>query len=220
MRQWLVVVPPDRYGAERLYHHDTLELSGGDQAELALGDRVVLAAGDPLVVFGLGRVTGTVAGDESDPDDPDAPEAGEGERGISYTHRLLDEPVPWGGAVARPGKPLPLTEAEFGALLARVSPDRAVTAPRRSWLVGVELPTEIGDAGWVRRTADADALIFPRTDPAVIVLVNDGVSGAAGRALLGRGATWPEGRFSCLAGFVEPGESAEATVAREVYEEV
>src|SRR6266545_316960 len=57
MRQWLVVVPPDRYGAERLYHHDTLELSGGDQAELALGDRVVLAAGDPLVVFGLGRVT-------------------------------------------------------------------------------------------------------------------------------------------------------------------
>jgi len=80
--------------------------------------------------------------------------------------------------------------------------------------------TEIGDAGWVRRTADGDALIFPRTDPAVIVLVNDGVSGAAGRALLGRGATWPEGRFSCLAGFVEPGESAEATVAREVYEEV
>ena len=142
MRQWLVVVPPDRYGAERLYHHDTLELSGGDQAELALGDRVVLAAGDPLVVFGLGRVTGTVAGDESDPDDPDAPEPGEGERGISYTHRLLDEPVPWGGAVARPGKPLPLTEAEFGALLARVSPDRAVTAPRRSWLVGVELPIE------------------------------------------------------------------------------
>lgn len=80
--------------------------------------------------------------------------------------------------------------------------------------------TEIGDAGWVRRTADGDALIFPRTDPAVIVLVSDGVPGEAGRALLGRGATWPDGRFSCLAGFVEPGESAESTVAREVYEEV
>ena len=80
--------------------------------------------------------------------------------------------------------------------------------------------TRIGDAGWGRRTADGEALIFPRTDPAVIVLVSDGVPGEEGRALLGRGATWPENRFSCLAGFVEPGESAEATVAREVYEEV
>jgi len=174
MRQWLVVVPPDRYGAERLYHHDTLELSGGDQAELALGDRVVLAAGDPLVVFGLGRVTGTVPGDESDPDDPDAPEPGEGERGISYTHRLLDEPVPWGGAVARPGKPLPLTEAEFGALLARVSPDRAVTAPRRSWLVGVELPIEAGSpAEAVRQFWSYVTQLGPRELPAFVSPADD-----------------------------------------------
>ena len=81
-------------------------------------------------------------------------------------------------------------------------------------------PTAIGDAGWVRRCADGETLLFPRTDPAVIVLIHDGVSGETGRAMLARGATWPPERFSCLAGFVEPGESAESTVVREVAEEV
>ncbi|MGH3159932.1 MAG: NAD(+) diphosphatase, partial [Streptosporangiaceae bacterium] len=56
---------------------------------------------------------------------------------------------------------------------------------------------------------------FPRTDPAVITLVTD----AADRALLARNAMWPEHRVSILAGFVEPGESAEQAVAREVAEE-
>jgi NAD+ diphosphatase len=55
---------------------------------------------------------------------------------------------------------------------------------------------------------------FPRLDPAIIVLVSDGE-----RALLGRQAAWPRGRYSTIAGFVEPGESLEDTVAREVYEE-
>jgi NAD+ diphosphatase len=56
---------------------------------------------------------------------------------------------------------------------------------------------------------------YPRTDPAVIVLVTDDDD----RALLGRQASWPKGRFSTLAGFVEPGESAETAVRREVHEE-
>jgi NAD+ diphosphatase len=55
---------------------------------------------------------------------------------------------------------------------------------------------------------------FPRTDPAIIVLVSDGE-----RALLGRQASWPVGRYSTIAGFVEPGESLEDAVAREVFEE-
>jgi NAD+ diphosphatase len=55
---------------------------------------------------------------------------------------------------------------------------------------------------------------FPRTDPAIIVLVSDGE-----RALLGRQAAWPAGRYSTIAGFVEPGESLEDAVAREVFEE-
>jgi NAD+ diphosphatase len=55
---------------------------------------------------------------------------------------------------------------------------------------------------------------FPRLDPAIIVLVSDGE-----RALLGRQASWPVGRYSTIAGFVEPGESLEDAVAREVLEE-
>jgi NAD+ diphosphatase len=56
--------------------------------------------------------------------------------------------------------------------------------------------------------------IFPRIDPAIIVLVSDGE-----RALLGRQASWPSGRYSTIAGFVEPGESLEDAVVREVREE-
>ena len=55
---------------------------------------------------------------------------------------------------------------------------------------------------------------FPRIDPAIIVLVTDGQ-----RALLGRQSSWPEGRYSTIAGFVEPGESLEDAIAREVHEE-
>ncbi len=55
---------------------------------------------------------------------------------------------------------------------------------------------------------------FPRVDPAIIVLVSDG-----DRCLLGRQPNWPEGRYSTIAGFVEPGESLEDAVRREVYEE-
>lgn len=55
---------------------------------------------------------------------------------------------------------------------------------------------------------------FPRIDPAIIVLIHDGE-----RALLGRQAAWPAGRYSTIAGFVEPGESLEDAVVREVHEE-
>ncbi len=70
-------------------------------------------------------------------------------------------------------------------------------------------------AGWVRRCPEDGSEHFPRTDPAVIVSVVDDDE----RLLLGRGKAWPEDQFSVLAGFVEPGESIEAAVAREVFEE-
>lgn len=83
-------------------------------------------------------------------------------------------------------------------------------------------PTSVTEAGWSRTTADG-AQVWPRTDPAVIVLVHDGVPGEEGRCLLGHNAGWTNPRwaqrYSCLAGFVEPGESAEAAVVREVAEE-
>jgi NAD+ diphosphatase len=85
---------------------------------------------------------------------------------------------------------------------------------RFSPLSGTE--TTVERAGWVQRDPATGIEIFPRTDPAVIMLVHDG----GDRCVLGRQAVWPPGRFSILAGFVEPGESAEGAVAREVAEEV
>lgn len=77
-------------------------------------------------------------------------------------------------------------------------------------------PTAPRQAGHCLRctSSECGAEFFPRLDPAVIVLVSDGE-----HALLGRQAAWPAGRYSTLAGFVEPGESLEDTVIREVREE-
>lgn len=77
-------------------------------------------------------------------------------------------------------------------------------------------PTRPERAGHVLRCLRADCAreIFPRIEPAIIVLVTDGE-----RALLGRQPSWPPGRYSTIAGFVEPGESLEDAVHREVREE-
>ncbi len=77
------------------------------------------------------------------------------------------------------------------------------------------LPSMPTPAGWSRLCPQQHE-DFPRTDPAVIVLVHDG----ADSIVLARQPIWPAGRMSVLAGFVEAGESLEATVAREVLEEV
>lgn len=71
-------------------------------------------------------------------------------------------------------------------------------------------------AGWIRRCPQDGSDHYPRTDVAVIMAVTD----PADRLLLGRAPSWPEGRMSILAGFVEPGETLEQAVAREVREEV
>src|SRR5581483_2334619 len=76
---------------------------------------------------------------------------------------------------------------------------------------GVLLVTE---AGFLRTCAVCGAQHFPRTDPAVIVLVEHD-----GHVLLGRQTGWPTGQYSVLAGFVGPGESVEEAVIREVREE-
>ncbi|HML11498.1 MAG TPA: NAD(+) diphosphatase [Stellaceae bacterium] len=77
-------------------------------------------------------------------------------------------------------------------------------------------PTRSEEAGHMRRCTNPDCktMHFPRTDPAVIMLVSDGE-----RALLGRNKNFPPGMYSTLAGFVEPGEALEDAVAREVREE-
>lgn len=77
-------------------------------------------------------------------------------------------------------------------------------------------PTELTHAGWQRRCPADGSDHFPRVDPAVIMLVVDDDE----RALLGRQERWPPKWFSTLAGFVEPGETLENAVRREVHEEV
>ncbi|WP_431280211.1 NAD(+) diphosphatase [Leifsonia poae] len=76
-------------------------------------------------------------------------------------------------------------------------------------------PTVVEEAGWVRKCFEDGSQIFPRTDPAVIVTVLD----ADDRLLLGSNAMWENSRYSLLAGFVEPGESFESAVEREIFEE-
>jgi NAD+ diphosphatase len=77
------------------------------------------------------------------------------------------------------------------------------------------LPTISANGGSLRKCTSDGSEHYPRTDGAVIVLVKD----KKDRILLGRQKIWPERRFSCFAGFVEPGESFEQTVLREVFEE-
>ena len=109
----------------------------------------------------------------------------------------------------------PLLSAEEAGLLAYA---RALTLWRqRQRFCGVcgfkALPERAGHV--IRCTNPTEAHeFFPRIDPAIIVLVTDGE-----RALLGRQASWPPGRYSTIAGFVEPGESLEDAVFREVCEE-
>ncbi|MCF8881822.1 NAD(+) diphosphatase [Erythrobacter sp. SN021] len=74
--------------------------------------------------------------------------------------------------------------------------------------------TKLAKGGWQRDCTACGASHFPRTDPVTIMLVE-----YQGKLMLGRGLGWPEGSFSALAGFVEPGESIEEAVNREVLEE-
>lgn len=75
-------------------------------------------------------------------------------------------------------------------------------------------PTLVTEQGWRRDCPSCGVQHFPRTDPCVIMLAIDG-----GRCLLGRSARFPPNMYSCLAGFVEPGESIEEATRRETFEE-
>jgi len=106
-----------------------------------------------------------------------------------------------------------VSDRDAGLMVSAVALDNWQRAHRHCARCGGEVQAH--DAGWAMRCERCAFTHFPRTDPAVIVLVIDHDD----RALLGRQARWAPQWFSTLAGFVEAGESAEAAVRREVLEE-
>ncbi|MFG3297445.1 hypothetical protein [Micromonospora chersina] len=134
---WAVLLPAERYEAERLVHHDTLELTGLDAAVRPRpGDPVAVLVDEPLRLVGLGRVASATGEVREDPDDPQS-EAGPGALVVTYIRRVLDEPVPVPG-LALDGPVTGLDPARFRALADRIGPPPA----RRSWLVSLDLPIE------------------------------------------------------------------------------
>lgn len=125
-----------------------------------------------------------------------------------------------GAAEPARGRPAGLREAATElppteAALAAYAGSLLAWHRRHRFCANCGVPTEPRDGGHERSCPACEAHHFPRTDPVVIVRVTDGGDGI----LLGRQARWPEGRFSLLAGYVEPGETLEEAVRREVLEE-
>jgi NAD+ diphosphatase len=135
------------------------------------------------------------------------------EDGVAHFAVLLDEPLEDGWANLRVVGP-ELSAADAGLVVHAVALAEWHRAHRFCARCGS--PLTVAAAGHVLTCSGCGRQHFPRTDPAVIMLVVD----AGDRALLGRQPGWPEGRYSTLAGFVDPGESLENAVRREVAEEV
>jgi NAD+ diphosphatase len=125
---------------------------------------------------------------------------------------------------ADPGEPMPMRSPAMMQALSQLRPEEASTYAaarsliewhnRHGYCANCGHATGIFRAGWGRKCPHCGAEHFPRVDPVVIMIAEHD-----GRALLGRGAGWPPGRYSALAGFLEPGESIEEAVAREIMEE-
>jgi len=154
MGQWAIVVTAERYAAERLYAHDSLDLTGvGADGGPRPGDPVALVAvgtagAESSVLFGLGRVRDLRHGPHADPDDPEAEPVDDAHLVVAYTHRLLDEPVdvadllPGGSA---PGL-MALDDESLARLAGRVAAAARVDADKADWLVSVALPIEAASA--------------------------------------------------------------------------
>ncbi len=123
-----------------------------------------------------------------------------------------------------PALPADHVFAELRRLMVRLSPADAELAATGKAILGWHhthgfcarcgAPSVLSQAGWQTTCTRCGSHHFPRTDPVVIMLITHGNS-----VLMGRSPGWPEGMYSLLAGFVEPGETLEAAVRREVFEE-
>ena len=177
--------------------------------------RVVIATRDGVLVDPDGTPA-TVAVSEV-PDDAETVLLGVGHDGAAV---FAADPGPERGVALRPEASL-VGLRDVAAMSALADANLLAHATgllnwhrRHRFCANCGVATDTAEAGYVRECPNCGAQHHPRTDPVVITLVIDG-----DRVLLGRNANWPERRFSCLAGFVEPGESLEQAVEREVGEE-
>lgn len=133
---------------------------------------------------------------------PSDPSAGQGHPSLPADHVFLD--------LRQRMSELSLEDGELAATA------RAMCEWHRShgFCGSCGAKTEMAGGGWHRKCTSCKVQHFPRTDPCVIMLVTK-----EDRLLLGRSPGWPEGMYSLLAGFIEPGETIEAAVRREVMEE-
>lgn len=173
-------------------------------------DHPLLAEGWPTVFLGLADDGARLAADLSSwtPGPQQEPVAGFHDPTVQH-HPLIGDTAGF---------------VELRGIMASLSPEEAeLAATARAILnwhqshgfcAACGTRSEMVHAGWQRSCPNCATQHFPRTDPVVIMLVTHGNS-----VLLGRSPAWPEGMFSLLAGFMEPGETIEAAVRREVYEE-
>jgi hypothetical protein len=132
MAQWAAVVSAECYSAERLFAHDTITVAARPDVRPAPGDAALLVAdGDHRVVFGLGRVSAA---------DP------AGAVRVAYTHRMLDEPLAADGLVLGEPGVHRLGAETYEDYAGKVGAELRVDGPKRTWLVGVDLPIEAASA--------------------------------------------------------------------------
>jgi NAD+ diphosphatase len=209
---------PDWVATQR-EHPAARAVLAGNEGIVMDGDRLALA---PLAEAETGSEPLLLGIDATGPlfaVDVDAPPPG-GDR----PPRLIAAGGPRGSGAARPApaegpRPVALREAvavlpqDEGGLLAYVAA-LCNWHRRHRFCAACGAPSDLAEGGLTRVCPRCGTNHHPRTDPVVIMLVT-----GADRVLLGRAPSWPPRRYSALAGFVEPGESLEEAVAREVAEE-
>ncbi|HEY0696377.1 MAG TPA: hypothetical protein VGD43_01030 [Micromonospora sp.] len=175
MTAWAVAIGQERYAAERLFHHDQLELAAAEEqpawsgAGPAVGDdALVVLAGRPARIVALGRITATGAGQDVDPDDPQSePEASP--LVVRYTRRIFDAPVPARGLVLA-GPVSPVARDLYLELAGRVGP----VPDRAGWMVSLDLPVEAPSAAEAVRVFWSYVMeLGPRELPAFVSPAGD-----------------------------------------------
>jgi hypothetical protein len=165
MAQWAVVISDERYEAERLFHHDTLDMAAVDGAEH-------LALGDELLVLAVGRSWDASAEKSAPAEEPhpmvvalgQVRQSPAGPLVISYTHRVFDEPQP-ADQLALDGVLTRLDPAAYRAVAGRFAPP----ADNTTWLVSLDLPIEANSpAEAVRQFWTYVMQLGPRELPAFV----------------------------------------------------